>query len=51
LDKAERFSVFAGPTVGFIREKFTETGVDLGALAASAISTSTDPGVLPYRAM
>lgn len=47
LDKAERFSVFAGPTVGFIREKFTETNVDLGALAASAVGSFSDSAWKP----
>ena len=42
LDKAERFTVFAGPTVGFIHEKFTETNTDLGGLAASAVGSFSD---------
>jgi hypothetical protein len=42
LDKAERYTVFAGPTVGFIHEKFTETNTQLGGLAASAVGSFSD---------
>lgn len=31
LDQAGRYTVFAGPTVGFIHERFTRNNTDLGA--------------------
>ena len=43
LDQDARYSVFAGPTVGFIHEKFTETNTDLGlGFPASATGASSE---------
>ena len=41
LDNAGRYSVFAGPTVGFIHEKYSQTQVDLGGWPIALRGTSS----------
>jgi len=42
IDSKGRFTVFAGPTLGFIHEKHIQHNVNLGALPANVTGTSTD---------
>jgi hypothetical protein len=52
LDQAGRFTVFAGPTVGFIHEKFTQNNTDLGGGGPAALfgSDSSSKFKLAYGA-
>lgn len=42
LDAKGRFTVFAGPSVGFIHEKHTQINVNLGALPANVTGETSD---------
>jgi len=42
LDSKGRFTVFAGPSVGFIHEKHTQINVNLGALPANVTGETSD---------
>jgi hypothetical protein len=42
VDSKGRFTVFAGPTLGFIHEKASQTNVNLGALPPNVTGTTSD---------
>lgn len=42
LDSKGRFTAFAGPTLGFIHEKASQTNVDLGGLPPAFVGTTSD---------